>query len=61
MCWSILMSPEGGVPLSSNGGGESMELEERPAEQDEEVMRRLGFDVERRDISEGMECIEVGN
>ena len=48
------------MPLASDGGGQSMDLDERPAEQDEEVMRRLGFDVERRDVSEGLECIEVG-
>ncbi|CAN0516833.1 unnamed protein product, partial [Ectocarpus sp. 12 AP-2014] len=34
---------------------------ERPAEQDAEVARRLGFDVERRELSQWMECIEVSS
>lgn len=47
------------MPSPSPGDTELTAPGERPAEQEEEVADRLGFDVERREISEGMECIEV--
>ncbi|CAN0234983.1 unnamed protein product [Ascophyllum nodosum] len=59
MCWSVLMHPEGGIPPPTRGGAHMAALGERPAEEEEEIVGRLGFDVVRRDLSEGMECIEV--
>lgn len=46
-------------PAAFPQGFDALALEERPVEQDEEVARRLGFDVERRELSEDMECIEA--
>lgn len=60
MCWSVLMHPEGGIPPpAAPDGVRRATIGERPPEEEEEIVRRFGFDVERRELSEGMECIEV--
>lgn len=61
LCWSVLMVPGGGVPPPTGGKSAAAEVipGERPAEQDEDVARRLGFEVERRELSQEMGCIEV--
>ncbi|CAN0070505.1 unnamed protein product, partial [Ectocarpus sp. 4 AP-2014] len=61
LCWSVLMAPGGGVLSPTDGDLPASRAGERPAEQDAEVARRLGFDVERRELSQWMECIEVSS
>ncbi|CBJ33058.1 expressed unknown protein [Ectocarpus siliculosus] len=61
LCWSVLMAPGGGVLPPTDVGLPASRAGERPAEQDAEVARRLGFDVERRELSQWMECIEVSS
>lgn len=54
------MHPEGGIPPpAAPDGVRRATIGERPPEEEEEIVRRLGFDVERRELSKGMECIEV--
>ncbi|CAM9571120.1 unnamed protein product [Pylaiella littoralis] len=61
LCWSVLMVSGGGVPPPTDVKASAATVGERPAAQEEEVARRLGFDVERRELSQGMECIEVSS
>ncbi|CAN0410278.1 unnamed protein product, partial [Hapterophycus canaliculatus] len=61
LCWSVLMAPGGGVPPPREGDLSALEAGECPPQQDTEVARRLGFDVERRELSQWMECVEVSS
>ncbi|CAM9754729.1 unnamed protein product [Scytosiphon promiscuus] len=61
LCWSVLMAPGGGVPPPTDGDLSAFEAGERPAQQEAEVARRLGFEVEKRELSQWLECIEVSS
>ncbi|CAN0511745.1 unnamed protein product, partial [Ectocarpus sp. 12 AP-2014] len=61
LCWSVFMASGGGVLPPTDGDLPASRAGERPAEQDAEVARRLGFDIERRELSQWMECIEVSS
>ena len=61
LSWSVLLGPDGGVPPPSKLGNGELSMGERPAEQEDQVIYRMGFHVEWRELAGGMECIQVSS